>query len=287
MTNDLNIENQNYSKIEKVIKYIDENFKEQPTIDDIAEYIGMSKFHLIRVFKEYVGVTPIQFLQSITLNYAKEHLKESKSILDSSLDLGLSSSSRLHDLFVNIIGVTPKEYKELGKNVEITYGYGVTPFGEALIGFTKRGVSYLGFLDSNKKNKELLFNRFQEIWEKANLLEDDKKAQEYLNKIFIDKEKFDLYVKGTNFQINIWKALLNIPNGSIATYQDIANSINKPKAVRAVASAIGSNHIGYLIPCHRVLAKSGAMSGYRWGIERKKILVAYEALTNNPNTSSS
>ena len=281
MTNNLETENENYKKIEKVIKYIDENFKEQPSIDTISEYIGMSKFHLIRVFKEYVGVTPIQFLQSITLNYAKEHLKESKSILDSSLDLGLSSSSRLHDLFVNIIGVTPKEYKEFGKNVKITYGYGLTPFGEALIGFTKRGVSYLGFVDNNNENKEQLFERFKEIWAKADLIEENNEAQEYLNKIFIDKEKFDLYVKGTNFQINIWKALLNIPNGSITTYQEIANSINKPKAVRAVASAIGSNHIGYLIPCHRVLAKSGAMSGYRWGIERKKILVAYEALKNN------
>lgn len=271
-------ENENYKKIEKVIKYIDENFKDQPSIDTIAEYIGMSKYHLIRVFKEYVGVTPIQFLQSVTLNYAKEHLKESKSILDSALDMGLSSPSRLHDLFVNIIGVTPKEYKESGKNVKITYGYGSTPFGEALIAFTKRGVSYLGFVDSTNENKEALFDRFKEIWEKAELIEDDEKAQEFLNNIFVEKKKFDLYVKGTNFQINIWKALLNIPNGAIATYQDIANSINKPKAVRAVASAIGSNHIGYLIPCHRVLAKSGAMSGYRWGIERKKILVAYEAL---------
>ena len=263
MNDNLEVENENYKKIEKVIKYIDENFKEQPTVDTLAKYIGMSKYHFIRVFKEYVGVTPIQFLQSITLNYAKEHLKESKSILDSSLDIGLSSSSRLHDLFVKIIGVTPKEYKEFGKNVKITYGYGATPFGEALIAFTKRGVSYLGFVDSTNENKEQLFNRFKEIWAKADLIEDDKQAQEYLNKIFIDKEKFDLYVKGTNFQINIWKALLNIPNGTIASYQDIANSINKPKAVRAVASAIGSNHIGYLIPCHRVLAKSGAMSGYR------------------------
>ncbi|WP_321314389.1 methylated-DNA--[protein]-cysteine S-methyltransferase [Halarcobacter sp.] len=282
MKDSLSLENENYKKIEKVIRYIDENFKEQPTIDEISEYIGMSKYHLIRVFKEYVGVTPIQFLQSVTLNYAKEHLKESKSILDSSLDMGLSSSSRLHDLFVNIIGVTPKEYKEFGKNVDITYGYGSTPFGEALIGFTKRGVCYLGFIDDNK---EPIFNRFQEIWAKANLIENDEKAKEYLNKIFVKKEKFDLYVKGTNFQINIWKALLNIPTGTIATYQDIANSINKPKAVRAVASAIGSNHIGFLIPCHRVLAKSGAMSGYRWGIERKKILVAYEAMKNNKEDS--
>ncbi|XPV67838.1 MAG: methylated-DNA--[protein]-cysteine S-methyltransferase [Halarcobacter sp.] len=275
MKDNLSHESENYKKIEKVIKYIDENFKEQPSIDEISQYIGMSKYHLIRVFKEYVGVTPIQFLQSVTLNYAKEHLKESKSILDSSLDLGLSSSSRLHDLFVNIIGVTPKEYKELGKDVDITYGYGFTPFGEALIAFTKRGVSYLGFVDNNK---ETIYNRFQEIWAKANLIRDDKKAKEYLDNIFLKKKKFDLYVKGTNFQINIWKALLNIPDGTIASYQDIANSINKPKAVRAVASAIGSNHIGYLIPCHRVLAKSGAMSGYRWGIERKKILVAYEAV---------
>jgi len=277
MDDKLLLENENYKKIEKVIKYIDENFKEQPSIDTISKYIGMSKFHLIRVFKEYVGVTPIQFLQSVTLNYAKEHLKESKSILDSSLDIGLSSPSRLHDLFVNIIGVTPKEYKQSGKNVEITYGYGFTPFGEALIAFTKRGISYLGFVDNNKDS---VFSRFQEIWEKATLIKDDKKAQDYLDNIFIEKKKFDLYVKGTNFQINIWKALLNIPNGTITTYQEIANSINKPKAVRAVASAIGSNHIGYLVPCHRVLAKSGAMSGYRWGIERKKILIAYEALKN-------
>ena len=277
MDDKLLLENENYKKIVKVIKYIDENFKEQPSIDTISKYIGMSKFHLIRVFKEYVGVTPIQFLQSVTLNYAKEHLKESKSILDSSLDIGLSSPSRLHDLFVNIIGVTPKEYKQSGKNVEITYGYGFTPFGESLIAFTKRGVSYLGFIDNNKDS---VFSRFQEIWAKATLIKDDKKAQDYLDNIFIEKKKFDLYVKGTNFQINIWKALLNIPNGSITTYQEIANSINKPKAVRAVASAIGSNHIGYLVPCHRVLAKSGAMSGYRWGIERKKILIAYEALKN-------
>ncbi|QKF81251.1 bifunctional helix-turn-helix domain-containing protein/methylated-DNA--[protein]-cysteine S-methyltransferase [Halarcobacter ebronensis] len=275
MKDNLSKENENYKKIKKVIRYIDENFKEQPTIDEISQYIGMSKYHLIRVFKEYVGVTPIQFLQSVTLNYAKEHLKESKSILDSSLEMGLSSSSRLHDLFVNIIGVTPKEYKEFGKNVDITYGYGSTPFGEALIGFTKRGVCYFGFVDDNK---EQIFNRFKEIWAKANLIEDSQKAIEYLDKIFVKKEKFDLFVKGTNFQINIWKALLNIPSGTITTYQDIANSINKPKAVRAVASAIGSNHIGFLIPCHRVLAKSGAMSGYRWGIERKKILVAYEAI---------
>jgi len=275
MKNKTLLNNENYKKMEQVIKYMDEHFKEQPCIDTLASYIGMSKYHFIRVFREYVGVTPIQFLQSITLNYAKEHLKGSKSILDSSLDIGLSSSSRLHDLFVKIIGVTPKEYKEMGHNVKITYGYGDTPFGKALIAFTKRGVSYLGFIDNNE---EEVYKRFKELWAKAIFLEDNQQAQAYLNNIFLENKKFDLYVKGSNFQINIWKALLNIPNGKVTSYTDLAKSIDNPKAASAVAGALASNHIGFLIPCHRVLAKSGAVSGYTWGIERKKILLAYEGI---------
>ncbi|MBE0513667.1 methylated-DNA--[protein]-cysteine S-methyltransferase [Sulfurimonas sp.] len=267
--------NSNYIQIEKAIKYIDENFKEHPSIDEVAKNIGMSKYHFIRVFKEYVGVTPMQFLHSVTLNYAKEHIKESKSILESSLDMGLSSSSRLHELFVNLIGVTPKEWREKGRDVLITYGFGETSFGEALIGFTDKGICYLGFIDNNKNE---IFNRFKELWENANLCFDEKAANEYLENIFIKNKKYSLFVKGTNLQINVWRALLNLPNGIVATYQDIANFLDKPKATRAVASAIGRNHIGYLIPCHRVIAKSGAMSGYRWGIERKKILIAYESL---------
>lgn len=265
----------NYKQIEKAIRYIDENFKEHPSIDEVAKNIGMSKFHFIRVFREYVGVTPKQFLHSVTLNYAKEHIKESKSILDSSLDIGLSSSSRLHELFVNLIGVTPKEWREKGQDVRITYGYGETPFGEALIGFTDKGVCYLGFID---ENKEEIFNRFHELWENANLHLDETSAKEYLKNIFIENKKYSLFVKGTNLQVNVWKALLNLPNGTVVTYQDIANYLDKPKATRAIASAIGKNHIAYLIPCHRVIAKSGAMSGYRWGIERKKILIAYESI---------
>ena len=268
----------NYIQIEKAIKYIDENFKEHPSIDEIAKNVGMSKFHFIRVFKEYVGVTPKQFLHCVTLNYAKEHIKESKSILDSSLDIGLSSTSRLHELFVNLIGVTPKEWKEKGKDVQITYGFGETPFGEALIGFTDKGICYLGFIDDNKNE---IFNRFNELWENANLVHNEIAANEYLENIFVKNKKYNLFVKGTNLQVNVWKALLNLPNGIVATYQDIANYLDKPKAVRAIASAIGRNHIGYLIPCHRVIAKSGAMSGYRWGIERKKILIAYESVKEN------
>ncbi|MGB5793431.1 bifunctional helix-turn-helix domain-containing protein/methylated-DNA--[protein]-cysteine S-methyltransferase [Poseidonibacter sp.] len=275
MSDELLNQNNNYIQIEKAIKYIDNNFKQQPSIDEIAKNIGMSKFHFIRVFKEYVGVTPKQFLHSVTLNYAKEHIKESKSILDSSLDIGLSSTSRLHELFVNLIGVTPKEWKEKGKNVQITYGYGQTPFGEALIAFTHKGICYLGFIDNNK---DIIFNRFKELWENGTLIFDEKKANDYLENIFIKNKKYNLFVKGTNLQVNVWKALLNLPNGVVSTYQDIANFVEKPKAVRAVASAIGQNPIGYLIPCHRVIAKSGAMSGYRWGLERKRILIAYESI---------
>lgn len=273
----------NYRQIEKAIRYIDENFKDQPSIDAIAKSIGMSKFHFIRVFKEYVGVTPKQFLHSVTLNYAKEHIKESSSILESSLDSGLSSTSRLHELFVTLIGVTPKEWREKGKDVLITYGYGKTPFGEALIGFTSKGICYLGFIDNNQA---LIFARFQELWANANLIHDDEKAHEYFDNIFLKNKKYPLVVKGTNFQVNVWKALLNLPNGVVVTYQDMANFLNKPSSVRAVASAIGKNHVGYLIPCHRVISKSGAMSGYRWGIERKKILIAYESINKEETCNS-
>jgi AraC family transcriptional regulator, regulatory protein of adaptative response / methylated-DNA-[protein]-cysteine methyltransferase len=275
MHTSLKAQHKNYKQIEKAIRYIDENFKEQPSIESIAANIGMSKYHFIRVFKEYVGVTPMQFLHSVTLNYAKEHIKESKSILESALDLGLSSPSRLHELFVNLVAATPNEYKQKGKNVTVTYGYGDTPFGESLIAFTNRGICYMGFIDDNKNT---VYARFVEIWENALRVRDDAKAKEYLQNIFIKNKKYDLVVKGTNFQVNVWRALLNLPNGVVATYNDIAKSIDRPKAVRAVANAIGKNPIGYLIPCHRVIAKSGAMSGYRWGVERKKILIAYESV---------
>lgn len=175
-----------------------------------------------------------------------------------------------------LICVTQKEWREKGRDVRITYGYGETPFGESLIGFTEKGICYLGFIDGNK---ELIFGSFKELWKNASLLHDDSKVQEYLENIFLKEKNYNLFVKGTEFQVSVWKVLLDIPKGEVTTYQEIANLIGKPKAVRAVASAIGKNHIGYLIPCHRVIAKSGAMSGYRWGIERKKALIAHETNT--------
>ena len=177
-----------------------------------------------------------------SVSQSRYYIKESKSLLDSTLDIGLSSSSRLHELFVNLIGVTPKEWREKGKDVTITYGFGITPFGEALIAYTDKGVCYLGFID---KNKEAIFNRFNELWENANLLHDDIKAQTYLENIFIKNKKYNLMVKKTNLQINVWKTLLNLPNDTITTYQNITNTINNPKTIRTIANAIDKNHINY------------------------------------------
>ena len=269
-----------YQEIKKAIEYFDENYSAQPKLEDVASHIKMSKYHFSRIFKEYVGVTPMQFLQATTLSHAKDKLKNSKSILDASLDLGLSSSSRLHELFVNFIGVTPNEYKKMGENLDITYGFGFSPFGKTMIASTSKGICSLEFYEDSYDD---IFNRLKSTWKNAKFIQDDNMAQELLNRIFIDKEKVSLLVKGTNFQINVWKAILNINKGDVSTYSDVAALLGNPKAVRAVATAIGSNHIGFLIPCHRVISKTAAMSGYRWGIDRKKVVLAYEQVMDNHN----
>lgn len=264
-----------YEDIKKAIEYFDENYSEQPKLGDVAKHIGMSKYHFARIFKEYVGVTPMQFLQATTFSYAKEKLLKSKSILDTSIDLGLSSSSRLHELFVNFIGITPNEYKKMGENLDITYGFGFSTFGKTMLASTKKGICSLEFYDDSYDE---VLNRLKSSWKSANFIQDDKRVQEILDKIFINNEKTDIFIKGTNFQINVWKALLNIPKGKVLNYSDVANLLGKPKAVRAVASAIGANHIGFLIPCHRVISKSATMAGYRWGIKRKRVILVYEEL---------
>lgn len=178
----------------------------------------------------------------------------------------------MKDSFVNLRSMTQKEYKSLDENLEIMYGYSTTLFGKVMLASAPKGICFLAFGEDEEK----LYDELKKSWEGSVISRDDNKANEYIKKIFTDKKKVDLFVKGTDFQIDVWRALLNIPYATLTTYQDIANSIGRPKAVRAVASAIGSNDIAFLIPCHRVIAKSGSMSGYRWGIEKKKILQKYE-----------
>lgn len=264
-----------YETIKLAIEYIDKEYKEQPSLDEIAGHVAMSKYHFARVFKSFAGVTPMQFLHATTLFYAKESLKASKSIEESSLDVGLSSSSRLHELFINFEAMTPNAYKTKANSLTITYGKGWTPFGNALIATTSKGICALEFYE---EDFEAVVEGVKKHWTKACFVHNDTQAQSLLEKIFVQKERVSVVVKGTNFQVNVWKALLNIPKGEVNTYQDIANFLNRPKAVRAIATAIGSNHIAYLIPCHRVISKTAAMSGYRWGISRKRILLAHESV---------
>lgn len=264
---------EHYEQIKKAIDYYEKNYKYQPLIEDVASNIGLSKFHFARLFKEYAGITPKQFLQSTTLEYAKVQLMNSKSLLETSLELGLSSSSRLHELFVNFVGVTPYEYKQAGENLDVYYGYAYCSYGKALLAYTKKGICALEFCDNNEN--ELLI-RLEKTWKNAKLILNNEEAQVYLEKVFLKKEKMDVYVQGTNFQINVWKAILSIPSANVLSYSDVAFKIGKEKAVRAVASAIASNHIALLIPCHRVLSKSAAIGGYKWGENRKRIILAYE-----------
>ena len=240
--NELEVKNRYYEDIKKAIEYFENNYSVQPKLKDVA-------------------------------SHAKEKLLTSKSILDTSLDLGLSSSSRFHDLFVNFVGVTPNEYKKMGKSLTITYGFGFSPFGKSMIASTSKGICSLEFYEDSHND---IFTRLESTWRNAELIQDDTKAQELLNKIFIDKEKVNLFVKGTNFQINVWKAILNIKKGEVSTYSDVATLLGKPKALRAVATAIAANHVGILIHCHRVISKTAAMSGYRCGIGRKKMILTYE-----------
>lgn len=272
----LNEQSYHYELIKKAIVYIDEHYNEQPNIDELANYVGLSSYHFSRVFKAYVGITPMQFLKATTLEHAKEKLSVSRTVLDVSQELGLSSSSRLHELFVNFIAATPNEYKTMGLGLKIVYGVGYSPYGKAMIASTSKGICALEFID---ERCEHVVSRLKTSWKNAAFEQNDEEAQDLLDNIFIQKKKTNLHVKGTNFQIAVWKALLNIPKGAVITYSDVAHVLNKPSAVRAVSTAIASNHIAILIPCHRVISKSAAMAGYRWGIDRKKIILAHEELS--------
>lgn len=273
-------ETYDYKRIEKAIQFLEANFKSQPSLDEIARSVHMSKFHFDRVFKRWAGISPIQFLQYITLDYTKQKLVESMSILDTALEAGLSGPSRLHDLFITFEAMTPGDYKNQAKGVNITYGFGHSPFGECLLAVTNLGICYLGFVENNNQSKAL--NQLHETWPGADFTENSKSIKPIIKSVFkadhVRKNRpFNLILKGTNFQTKVWRALLNVPEGWIVSYQDIASFIGHPKAFRAVANAVAINPIAYLIPCHRVIAKSGKIHNYRWGSARKKAIVGWEA----------
>ncbi len=276
---DYSQEAQDYKRIEKAIQFIEGNFKSQPSLDEIADSVHLSKYHFNRIFKRWAGIGPVRFLQFITLAYTKQNLAKSKSILETSLEAGLSGPGRLHDLFVTFDAMTPGDFKKQGAGVEIAYGFCDSPFGECLAAKTKRGICYFGFVQEDSRSKAV--NQLFDKWPGAKFTENFISINSVVNSIFThdptrESQPFNLFIKGSNFQINVWKALLKIPGGSVVSYQDIASYIGRPKAFRAVASAIALNPVAYLIPCHRVIAKSGQIHKYRWGSLRKKAIIGWE-----------
>ena len=278
--NDHSQQSEDFKRIEKAIRFIEVNFKSQPSLDQIATSVNFSKYHFDRLFKRWAGISPVQFLQFMTLNYTKQKLAESRSLLETSLDAGLSGPSRLHDLFVTFEAMTPGDFKRQGAGLKISYGFCNSPFGECLLAITERGICHLGFVERDERSETL--NQLFQTWPGSEFTENQDRIGSIVKNIFrIDQMQnsrpFNLHLKGTNFQINVWRALLNIPEGWIVSYQDIASYIGHPKAFRAVANAIAINPVAYLIPCHRVIAKSGNINKYRWGSTRKKALIGWEA----------
>jgi AraC family transcriptional regulator, regulatory protein of adaptative response / methylated-DNA-[protein]-cysteine methyltransferase len=268
-----------YRRVEQAIRYLEENFQRQPSLAEIAASVHLSQHHFERLFKQWAGVTPIQFLQYLTLEYAKTRLAQSRSLLETTWDVGLSGPGRLHDLFVTFTAVTPGAYKQGGAGLLIQYGVHPTPFGPALLATTSRGVCALRFV--GEEGETAVLHQLQQEWPLADWQAAPQTTGPILAQIFSDggvgKRPFHLYLKGTNFQVQVWQALLALPPGALVSYSDVARLIGRPDSVRAVAGAIAHNPIGYLIPCHRVINQSGKFHQYRWGAARKKAMVGWEA----------
>lgn len=278
--NDFSQQSSDYMRIEKAIGYVAANFKSRPTLDQIAESAHLSRYHFDRLFKRWAGISPIQFLQFLTVEHAKQKLAESRSLLDTSLEAGLTGPGRLHDLFVRFEAMSPGEFKQMGAGMKMEYGFHSTPFGRCFMVVTDRGISHLSFVADD--DRAVALNRVQQNWPKATLSENRAETGFLVNRIFSfdhahESRPFHLLLKGTNFQVNVWRALLSIPAGHVVSYEDIAAYIGRPMAFRAVANAVAANPVAYLIPCHRVIKKTGQIHQYRWGADRKKAILGWEA----------
>ncbi|HTE02304.1 MAG TPA: methylated-DNA--[protein]-cysteine S-methyltransferase [Mucilaginibacter sp.] len=272
----------NYQRIADAINYIRLNFKDQPNLDDVAEKVNLSPFHFQRMFTDWAGISPKKFLQYLSLDYAKGILKENQATLfDAAFETGLSGTGRLHDLFVNIEGMTPAEYKNGGKALSINYSFADSPFGHILVASTPKGICYMAFADDREKT----FGELQQQFPNATYHQIVDTIQQ--NALFIFEKDWSklsnikLHLKGTPFQLKVWEALLTIPMGNLKTYGSIANIIQMPTASRAVGSAVGDNPVSFLIPCHRVIKSSGEFGQYHWGSTRKTAMIGWEAAKVN------
>ena len=269
---------EDYLRIEQAIQYLDNHYKDQPGLEELAASIGLSEFHFQRIFTRWAGVSPKRFLQFLTKEGAKDLLNRSENLLDTTHQIGLSSLGRLHDLFVTTEAVTPGEYKSHGAGVTIRYGLHPTPFGKCLIGVTEHGVCHLSFVQTSEGDAiDALVNE----WKQAQMIEDHRVTAPLVEPIFDLSQRgntsLQLHLRGTNFQLKVWEALLNIPAGAVISYEGVASMIGVPGATRAVGTAVGHNPVAVLIPCHRVIRKVGEFGNYRYGTPRKKALLAREA----------
>jgi AraC family transcriptional regulator of adaptative response/methylated-DNA-[protein]-cysteine methyltransferase len=268
----------NYNRIADAIEYIQQNFAEQPTLDEIAEKVHLSPFHFQRIFTDWAGVSPKKFLQYISVQHAKQILNNSQSTLfETAYKTGLSGTGRLHDLFVKIEGMTPGEYKNKGENLNINYSFEQTKFGSILVASTHKGICHMGFSD----DKQIAFSELVKRFPKASFIHQTDDIQKNALQIYTQDwskiNKIKLHLKGTDFQLKVWETLLKIPTGNLVTYGSIAKAIQKPNASRAVGTAIGNNPIAFLIPCHRVIQSTGMVGGYMWGTTRKTAIIGWEA----------
>ncbi|EIE02730.1 bifunctional helix-turn-helix domain-containing protein/methylated-DNA--[protein]-cysteine S-methyltransferase [Leptospira licerasiae] len=271
-------QNTDFDRIADAIFYLRKNFKTQPSLEDVAGKLKLSPHHFQRMFTDWAGVSPKKFLQYTTLEYAKSLLKETgSSLLDIALDSGLSGTGRLHDLFINIEGMTPGEYKNGGKDLSINYSYAECPFGKLLVASTPKGICYISFFESEKK----VFQDLKSIFPNATYNQTVDMIQQ--NALFIfthdwsQLSKIKLHLKGTDFQLKVWETLLKVPMGKLSTYGHIGEQMGNPKATRAIGTAIGNNPVAFLIPCHRVIRSSGEFGEYHWGNSRKVAMIGWEA----------
>lgn len=275
-------EETNYGRIAQAISYINGNFKTQPSLDEVAEKINLSPFHFQRLFTEWAGVSPKKFLQYLTVEHAKKMLKENQATLfETAFETGLSGTSRLHDLFVNIEGMTPGEYKNGGENLTINYSFAETPFGNILVASTAKGICHIAFADVAEDALEVLKTKFPN----AVYRQFADAAQQHALYIFTHDwdriSEIKLHLKGTDFQLKVWETLLKIPTGQLTTYGAVAKEIGMPSASRAVGSAIGANPVAFIIPCHRIIQSTGTLGQYHWGSTRKTAIIGWEAAMTN------
>ncbi|MFM5847459.1 bifunctional transcriptional activator/DNA repair enzyme AdaA [Aeromonas veronii] len=268
-----------YARIADAIRFIASQVERQPTLDEIAAHVHLSPFHFQRLFSRWAGVTPKRYLQVLTLERAKALLQESRPLLEVADTLGLSSGSRLYDHFVQLEAVTPGEYKQRGAGLVIDHGVHDTPFGQAFVALTPRGVCNFSFLDD--KAPEAPLATLAHSWPEAELREAPSRTQNVINTMFDGSKAPDrpisLHVSGTNFQISVWRALLQIPPAKVVSYTQVASAVGNPKAARAVGLAVGANPVALMIPCHRVIQQNGKLGSYHWGKTRKQAIHAWEA----------